>query len=313
MEDLIAIVGPTGSGKSRLAVALAQTFGGEIVSADSRQFIRYLNIGTAKPSIEERAGVPHHLLDITDPDRDFNLGDYKRLACQTIVDIQSRGRLPILVGGSGLYVWSVLEGWQVPGVQPDTAFRAILEERARIEGGEALYRQLQELDTAAAGRIDPRNVRRVIRALEVRLSQGPVLAGLPSKILPLYRMFVIGLTAERQTLYRRIDLRVDKMIEKGLVEEVRSVLARGFPPDAPGLNSVGYKEAISHLKGELDVTEMADRIKAESHRLVRHQYNWFRLNDRRVHWLDIETEYVTQAKELVAEFLKEKSKQYGFY
>ena len=313
MEHLIAIVGPTGSGKSDLAIALARTFGGEVVSADSRQFIRFLDIGTAKPTIEDRAGVPHHLLDITEPERDLNLADYQRLAYQTIDDIQSRSRLPFLAGGSGQYVWAVLEGWHIPGVQPDTVLRATLEERARKEGGEALYRQLRELDTAAADRIDPRNVRRVIRALEIRLSRGPQTARQPSKEPPPYRILVIGLTADRPILYRRIDLRVDKMIEKGLVEEVRSVLARGFPMDAPGLNSVGYKEAISHLKGELEVTEMADRIKAESHRLVRHQYNWFRLSDRRIHWLDIETEYVAQATELVGAFLKEKSEQNGFY
>ena len=313
MDHLIAIVGPTGSGKSDLAVALAQAFGGEIISADSRQLMRYLDIGTAKPSLDERGGVPHHLFDITTPDQDFNLADYQRLAYETVDDIRVRGRLPFLVGGSGLYVRAVLEGWQIPKVQPDRALRTILEERAHIEGGEALYRQLKELDAAAAGHIDPRNIRRVIRALEINLGEGQEPARSPAKIPPPYRILVIGLTTERQALYRRIDLRVDKMIEKGLVDEVRSVLAMGFTGDAPGLNSVGYKEAISHLKGELGATEMADRIKAETHRLVRHQYNWFRLSDRRIHWLDIETDYVTQAKALVTAFLKEEIEQHGFY
>jgi tRNA dimethylallyltransferase len=149
--------------------------------------------------------------------------------------------------------------------------------------------------------------------LEIHLSQGQKPSPQPSKEPPPYRMLVIGLTVERPALYRRIDLRVDKMIEKGLVEEARSVLTKGFTADAPGLNSVGYKEAISHLKGELNITEMADRIKAESHRLVRHQYNWFRLTDRRIHWLDIETEYFNQAEKLVATFMKDKSEKYGFY
>jgi tRNA dimethylallyltransferase len=313
VEHLIAIVGPTGSGKSDLAVRLAQTFGGEIVSADSRQLIRYLDIGTAKPLSDERGGVPHHLFDIINPDTDCNLADYQQLAYQTINVIQSYGRLPFLVGGSGQYAWAVLEGWQIPRVPPDRALRRVLEDRARTEGGESLYRQLQQLDIAAAELIDPRNIRRVIRALELRLGGGKELALSPSKRPPPYRILVIGLTAERSALYRRIDLRVDKMIENGLVDEVRSVLNRGFAPDAPGLQSVGYKDVVSHLKGELDLAEMADRIKAETHRLVRHQYAWFRPNDRRIRWLDVATDYITEAKELVTTFLNEKSVQHGFY
>ncbi len=310
MNQLIAIVGPTGSGKSDLGVRLARAFDGEIVSADSRQLFRYLDIGTAKPTREDWARVPHHLIDITDPGRDFNLADYQSLAYRAIADIQSRERLPFLVGGSGLYVWALLEGWQIPRVPPDPALRKTLEEQARVEGGEALYRQLEKLDPAAAGRIDPRNTRRIIRALEI--CDGTQVCA-PGKVMPPYRMLVIGLTADRQTLYRRIDSRVDKMIEKGLVEEVRSVLAMGFPTDAPGLNSVGYKEAVSYLKGELDVNEMAERIKAETHRLVRHQYNWFRLGDSRMHWLDIEADPIGKATDLVATFLKEKNTEHGFY
>jgi tRNA dimethylallyltransferase len=313
VNQLIAIVGPTGSGKSDLGVKIARSFCGEIVSADSRQLFRHLDIGTAKPSVEERAGVPHHLLDITDPGRDFNLADYQALAYGTIDDIQTRQRLPILVGGSGLYVWSVLEGWQIPRVAPNMALRKTLEERARTEGGETLYQELKEMDPHAANRIDPRNLRRVIRALEVYGGRNGHATTSPAKVTPPYRMLVIGLTAERQSLYRRIDSRVVKMIEKGLVEEVRSVLAMGFPADAPGLNSVGYKEAVSYLKGELNLNEMAERIKAETHRLVRHQYNWFRLSDTRIHWLDTGADPINKAIELVATFLNEKKEDHGFY
>jgi tRNA dimethylallyltransferase len=313
MHELIVIVGPTGSGKSNLGLRLARRFDAEIVGADSRQLFRYLDIGTAKPTIQERAEIPHHLIDITEPGLDYNLADYQGLVYRTIGGIQSRGRLPILVGGSGQYIWSALEGWQIPRVQPNAALRQTLEKRARDEGGETLYLELQNLDPLAATRIDSHNIRRVIRALEIHESKKGSVDQLPAKATPPYRMLMIGLTADRETLYRRIDSRVDKMIENGLVEEAQSVLAMGFPADAPGLNSIGYKETVSYLKGELDLKEMTDRVKAESHRLVRHQYNWFRLEDKRIHWLDISAEYFNQAVELVAGFLKEKRSEYGFY
>ncbi len=302
MNNLIAIVGPTGSGKSDLALKLARIFNGEIVNADSRQLLRYLDIGTAKPSLNERASTPHHLFDISPPGQDYNLADFQRLAYRTIDEIQSRGRLPLLVGGSGLYVWTILEGWQIPLVAPNIELRQSLEARANMEGSETLYRELVELDSEAASQIDPRNARRVIRALEIR--SGTISDNMNPRVkrMPPYRVLVIGLTASREVLYRYIDARVDKMLEKGLVEEVRSVLDMGFLSDAPGLKSVGYKETVSYLKGELDLREMADRIKAETHRLVRHQYNWFRLNDPRIHWFDVEADYFGGATQLVNGF-----------
>jgi tRNA dimethylallyltransferase len=313
LNNLIAIVGPTGSGKSDLALKLARAFDGEIVNTDSRQLLRYLDIGTGKPSINERASIPHHLFDISSPAQDYNLADFQRLAYQTIGEIQSRGRLPFLVGGSGLYVWTTLEGWQIPQVAPNIELRQSLEARAKIEGNKTLYSELIEIDPAAAGQIDPRNTRRVIRALEIRLGANSGNVNPPFKHMPPYRMLIVGLTATRDFLYRRIDARVDKMLEMGLVEEVRSVLKMEFAPDAPGLNSVGYKEALSYLKGEIDLGEMTDRIKAETHRLVRHQYNWFRLNDRRVHWFNIGTDYLGEVIQLITEFLKVTNSEYGFY
>jgi tRNA dimethylallyltransferase len=313
LNNLIAIIGPTGSGKSDLALKLSRVFDGEIVNADSRQLLRYLDIGTAKPSIKERANIPHHLLDISSPGHDYNLADFQRLAYQTIDEIQSRGKLPFLVGGSGLYVWTTLEGWQIPQVSPNMGLRQSLEARAKTEGTQTLYDELVELDPEAASQIDLRNTRRVIRALEIRL--GTISGNINPRVkqMPPYRMLVIGLTVLRDNLYHRIDARVDKMLEMGLVEEVRSVLDMGFSSDAPGLKSVGYKETINYLKGELDRAEMADRIKAETHRLVRHQYNWFRLNDQRIHWFDVETDYLGGTTQLVTGFLKEKKSEYGFY
>lgn len=313
MNNLIAIVGPTGSGKSDLALKLARLFNGEIVNADSRQLLRYLDIGTAKPSVSERKIIPHHLFDLSSPGHDFNLADFQKLAYQTLDEIQSNGSRPFLVGGSGQYVWSLLEGWQIPRIAPNPELRKELEARAEKEGTSTLYQELMELHPDVAHKIDSRNTRRVIRALEIRSST--ISGNMDSRIkqTPPYRMLVIGLTAPREPLYRRIDARVDKMIEKGLIQEVRSVLDMGFGSSAPGLNSVGYKETVSYLKGELDLRETAERIKAETHRLVRHQYNWFRLNDQRIHWFNVETDYFDRATQLVTEFLKEKKSDYGFY
>lgn len=310
---MVAIVGPTGSGKSELAVKLAQAFNGEIINADSRQLFRYLDIGTAKSYGDQPSGVPHHLIDIISPDQDFNLADYQKNAYQAVEQIQANNHLPFLVGGSGLYVWTVLEGWQIPNIAPNEEFRRSLELRANLEGGESLYRELREKDPGAAGQVDPRNVRRVIRALEICSAPVRAQAKSPAKRIPPYRMLVIGLTANREMLYRRIDARVDKMIEKGLIGEVQSVLSMGFTSDATGLNSVGYKETINYLKGELTLQEMIERIKVETHRLVRHQYNWFRLNDVRIHWLDLESDYLSEAKQLIISALKENKLDHGFY
>jgi tRNA dimethylallyltransferase len=313
LNNLIAIVGPTGSGKSDLALQLARMFDGEIINADSRQLLKYLDIGTAKPDLVTRGEVPHHLFDLSTPAQDFNLADFQQLAYQTINEIIKRGNLPVLVGGSGLYLWTVLEGWQIPRISPNSGLRQTLEARANIEGIEALFRELTQLDPEAASHIDARNARRVIRALEVRLGTTLGNGNQRTKQIPPYRMLIIGLTAPRDVLYRRIDARVDKMLEKGLVEEVESVLSMGFASDAAGFRSVGYKEVVSYLKGELDLGETLDRIKAETHRLVRHQYNWFRLNDQRIHWFNIETNFLDGATQLITEFLEEKKSEYGFY
>ncbi|AKG53512.1 tRNA dimethylallyltransferase [Dehalogenimonas sp. WBC-2] len=310
---LIAIVGPTGSGKSDLAVRLAKIYDGEVINADSRQLYRFLDIGVAKPTISDRGGIPHHLFDIIDPDKDFNLADYQKITRGSIKNVQSQNKLPFLVGGSGLYVWSVLEGWQIPQVPPNWELRQEMEEMAKSAGPEILYQRLVSIDPVAAEQIDSRNVRRVIRALEIGLSGGVKCGESQRKQPPPYHILVIGLTAERKALYDRVDLRIDKMIESGLVDEVRSLLAQGYAPDIPALKSVGYKEVISHITGEMDLTETVERIKAETHRLIRHQNNWFRLNDTRIHWLDIQQNYVTKCIKLMEEFLKEESNKHGFY
>jgi tRNA dimethylallyltransferase len=284
MNPLVAIVGPTATGKSSLALELCQTINGEIISADSRQLYRFMDIGTAKPTEEERALVPHHLIDVVNPDENFSLPLYQSKALEAIDDIQRRGKTAFLVGGSGLYVWALLEGWRIPAVPPDPALRRELEARAQSEGGEALYEKLKEIDPAAAERIDPKNVRRVIRALEV-CQQGTPFSELQIK-KPLVDSIIIGLTTDRDELYKRIDTRVDSMMKKGLVAEVESQVARGYGLDLPSMSGLGYKQIGLYLQGKTDLPAAIQQIKFDTHSFARHQYNWFRLRDKRINWFE---------------------------
>jgi tRNA dimethylallyltransferase len=289
----IAIVGPTAVGKSAFAVSLAEEIGGEIVSADSRQVYRHMDIGTAKPPPADRARVPHHLIDILDPDDDFSLAVFLRLANEAIADVQRRGRVRIVVGGTGQYAIALLEKWDVPEVAPDTSLRERLEQRAHDEGGDALYRELTRLDPDAARRIDPRNVRRVVRALEV-LGSGQKPSVRPAEA-KLFDAFVIGLTLPRSELYARIDARVDAMIAAGWVEEVEALIRMGYGPDLPSMSSLGYGELVRHLKSDWPLAEAVARIKARTHRFARQQYAWFRLTDKRIHWFDAHDEGLAAA------------------
>jgi tRNA dimethylallyltransferase len=309
MNHLVAIVGPTGIGKSHLAIRLAQVFHGEIVNADSRQVYRYMDIGTAKPTPKELSLVPHHLIDIIDPDENFSLAQFQTLAYQTIKDIHQRRTLPLLVGGSGLYVWAVLEGWKIPAVPPDPELRKRLEEKAATMGADELYQELMELDPAAAQKIDPRNLRRVIRALEVHQKMGVYFSQLQSKESPSFNVLIIGLTADRRELYRRIDLRVDKMIEEGLVAEVEKLLNMGYDFKLPSMSSIGYKQIGLFLRGEMTLAEAIQQIKFETHRFVRHQYAWFRLDDAQIHWFDIASQPDSEIEARLNEFLETESKE----
>jgi len=303
MNYLVAIIGPTATGKSQLALRLAQAFDGEIVSADSRQVYRYMDIGTAKPTHQELSLVSHHLLDIISPNEDFSLAQYQRLAYRAIDDIQKRNKLPLLVGGSGLYVWAVLEGWEIPEVPPDIDFRRSLEEKAARGETEELYQELTKIDPVAAQSIDRRNVRRLIRALEVSESAGVPFSRLQRKKTPPFNTLIIGLTAERTELYRRTDLRVDRMIEQGLVEEVKKLVGMGYDSSLPAMSGIGYKQIGMFLNGEMTLEDAVRQTKTETHRLVRRQYNWFRLKDERIHWFDIQGEIEPEILELVTRFI----------
>lgn len=303
MAHLVAVVGPTGTGKSRLAIQLAQAFDGEIVSADSRQVFRHMDIGTAKPSKRELSAVPHHLIDIINPDEDFSLAQYQRLAYEAIDGIQQRNKLPLLAGGSGLYVWSVLEGWGIPQVPPDAELRRSLEAKAARLGSEAVYRELVKVDAEAAQRIDPRNVRRVIRALEVTRHTGTPFSQLQKKEPPPFSSLIIGLTADRAELYRRIDLRIDEMIGQGLVDEVKKLIEMGYGLNLRAMSGIGYRQIGVFLKGEMSMDEAVQQIKTETHRFVRHQYGWFRLKDERIRWFDVQGEVEAEIRVEVGGFM----------
>ena len=284
-RNLIAIVGPTAVGKTALAIALAQRFDGEIVNADSRQVYTGMDIGTAKPTTAERASARHHLIDIRPPDSPISLGEYLPLAREAIRSITARGRLPILCGGSGQYVWAVLEGWKVPRVPPDPDFRARLERRLAGEGPAPLWQELRQLDPDRAATVDPDNPRRIIRALEIVNSTGSQVAAGKSAQPP-YRSLVIGLTADRAILYERSDARFDAMMAQGLLDEARCLAAAGYVLGSGALSGVGYTELGLHLAGEMTLDEAVDRAKSRTHRLVRRQYTWFKPGDARINWLD---------------------------
>jgi tRNA dimethylallyltransferase len=262
-----------------------------------------MNIGTAKPSTEELALVPHRLIDIVEPDEKFSLAQYQELAYQTISDIQSRNKLALLVGGSGLYAWSVLEGWKIPQVSPDQALRQSLEEEAKVDR-DGLYRQLVAVDPVAGQRIDPRNIRRVARALEVYRSTQVPFSRLQCKEAPPFKTLIIGLTAGRAELYRRIDARVDRMIERGLVDEVERLLKMGYDSSLPAMSGTGYKQISAFIRGEMTLSDAVQQMKFETHRIARHQYNWFRLDDSRIHWFNILNEPDSQVMRLVGEFVE---------
>lgn len=279
---LLIVAGPTAAGKTRLSLELARRFDGEIVSADSRLFYRGLNIGTAKPNAAERALVPHHLIDICDLGETVSLAQFQQAAYAAIDDIVARGRLPILVGGTGQYVMALIEGWGIPEVAPRPRLRRAL---SALGEGEAI-RWLAALDPLAAERIDSRNLRRVVRALEVTLTTGRRMTDLQRKSPPPYNSAIIGLTLDRDTLYARIDERVDRMMEQGLLAELEVLLAGGLNRRAPALSSLGYRQLLAYLDGDISLEAAVERIKYETHRFARQQATWFRPDDPRIAWFD---------------------------
>lgn len=288
---LIAVVGATATGKTSLAVNLAIEFDGEVVNGDSRLFYRGLDIATAKPTSEEKQGVPHHLLDFLDPDQTFSLAEYLEMARSRIAEITSRGKMPIVAGGSGQYVWALLEGWDVPEVEPNHLLREQLENQLEEEGIEALALQLQELAPQIAESTDLKNPRRVIRAIErVRSGLSEKESTAKKATEEPFECFVLGLSVDRNILHERVLSRLHDMISNGWKSEVESLLKRGYSKEHRSLSGIGYPQMIGHISGDYDINEAVRLTAVATNRLIRHQNNWFKQQDPRIHWFDMSHE-----------------------
>ena len=307
MNPIICIAGPTASGKTALAVALAQELGGEVVSCDSMQVYRRMDIGTAKPTAEEMHGIPHHMLDVAEPDEDFSVSRYCRMASPIVDDIVSRGKVAIIAGGTGLYMDSLIRG-NAFAPFPSTGVREKLEAQADAEGMEKIHAWLTSVDPEAAGRLHLSDRKRIIRALEVYLETGETITehnrrtqAIPPKYSPLW----LGLDFEdRAQLYHRIDRRVDIMLDMGLIDEIKGLLHSGIPEKCTAMQAIGYKEFVDALQGRGTIVEAADQVRQSSRRYAKRQLTWFRRNQA-IHWLtrgEGREEIITQARQVLREF-----------
>ena len=285
---LILIVGPTAVGKTEIALQLAERLDAEIVSADSRLFYRGMDIGTAKPTQEELARVPHHLIDIADPAESLSLAVFQQKAREAIADIHTRKKLPFLVGGTGQYIRAVTEGWTPPPVMPNERLREELEKTKEQKGIYWLYEALKKLDPVAAEKMDPRNFRRTIRALEVIMSTGRKFSEQRGQTDSHYHLITIGLTRPRPELYARVDARIEAMFANGFLEEVKGLLDEGYSPTLPNLSAIGYRECVAVLEGKITVDEAKQLIGRATRVFVRRQANWFKESDPSIQWFEVE-------------------------
>jgi len=302
---LILIVGPTAVGKTEIAIQLAERLNGEIVSADSRLFYRGMDIGTAKPSRKEQARVPHHLIDIANPDEILSLAVFQQKAHEIIADIHIRKKLPLLVGGTGQYVRAVTEGWTPPEVIPNERLRdelgkiALREER----GVYWLHEKLRELDPVAAEKIDARNFRRTIRALEVIMTTGKKFSEQRGQIDSPYHLVTIGLIRPRAEMYARVDARIAAMFANGFLDEVKSLLASGYSPTLPTMSAIGYRECIEVLEGRLKVEEAQQAIRRMTRIFVRRQANWFKESDQNINWIQVKDGIVDEIEKNIRQLI----------
>ena len=287
MNNIICIAGPTASGKTALAVELAKELNGEVVSCDSMQIYKGMDIGTAKPTPGEMQGIPHHMIDVAEPDEDFSVSRYCSLAAPIVDDILSRGKTAIIAGGTGLYMDSLIQGNDFAPF-PSTGVRERLEQEAEAQGIQVLFDRLAAVDPEAAGKLHLSDRKRIIRALEVYLETGETITAHNRKtqlIPPRYSPLWLGLDFEnRADLYGRIDRRVGLMLEQGLIAEIQGLLAAGIPPKCTAMQAIGYKEFVAALKGECTIGEAADQVRQASRRYAKRQLTWFRRN-KKIHWL----------------------------
>lgn len=285
---LLVLLGPTAVGKTKFSLEIAESFRCEIISGDSMQVYRGMDVGTAKASDEEKAKCIHHMIDICDPDEEFSAAMFQEKARQYILDINNRGALPFIVGGTGLYIESLCYSYQFSQSSRDEAFREEMQAVARKQGTALLHQRLQSLDSDSAARIHPNDERRIIRALEVIHQTGRPISRRrqPSSEGSAYRLCLVGLYMERQRLYRRIEERVDRMMEQGLLEEVRTLLQRGYSPQLVSMQGLGYKELIQCIQGEYDRDEAVRLLKRNTRRFAKRQLSWFR-HMKEIHWIDV--------------------------
>lgn len=289
---LLAIVGPTAVGKTEIAIEVAERIKGEIISADSMQIYKYMDIGTAKPTKEEKKGVPHHLIDIIEPDEEFSVADYKYLAEKVIEDVSKRRNVPILTGGTGLYINAVCYNYAFSNFHKDDNLRKELEEKAKNYGNEYLYNILKEVDPKSAEKIHVNNRKRLIRALEVFFGTGKPFSFFEEetkKRTSPYDLLIFGLTRPREELYDRINKRVIKMIEQGLIDEVKSLLKKGYSKDLNSMQGLGYKETIEYLEGKITLDEAIYKIQRDTRHYAKRQFTWFKKN-KDIIWLDVSKE-----------------------
>lgn len=285
----VIIAGPTAAGKTEYAIKVAQALDGEIVSADSMQLYKFMDIGSAKPTPEEQRAVPHHLIDLIDPRQEFSVARYRELAREAVFDIHNRGKLPIVCGGTGLYINSIMYDMDFSGASKDEGFRQEMEELVAREGHEYLHLMLRSIDAEAAERIHPNNTKKIIRALEIARSTGSVPKEFEESFKPVGDMefCLIGLTRERANLYDRINQRVDKLMEAGLAEEVGSLIGMGLKAEDISMKGIGYKELIGALNGLYSIDEAIDLIKKNTRHFAKRQLTWFRRYDD-MNWFDLD-------------------------
>ena len=294
---LVVFVGPTAVGKTEVSIRLAQRLHAEIVSADSRQFYRGMDIGTAKPTPTQRALVPHHLVDIADPDDTVTLAVFQRLALDAISGVHMRGHLPLLVGGTGQYIRAVVRGWRPPPVRPDPRLRCALEHLILDRGALWLHSRLERMDPPAAQGIDYRNARRTIRALEVILTSGHRFSSQRAEADSSYHVISIGLVLPRPELYRRIDARIEQMFAAGLLHETQVLLSRGYSPTLPAFSAIGYHECVKVISGVMQLDEAKAAIRRRTRVFVRRQANWFKDSDPSIRWFAVDDGTVVSAIE----------------
>lgn len=303
MQKLLVIVGPTAVGKTDIAIQLAHKLQGEVVSADSMQVYRGMDIGTAKPTPAEQEDIPHHLIDIVEPGEPFSVAEYQTMAREKITEIGQRGHLPILAGGTGLYVRAVIDHYNFIPADTDWELRAKLRRQAAEAGLDALYQWLQEVDPVVAQRIHPNDERRIVRALEVYQTTGQPLSFWEQQVddsQPLYDLLMVGLTRPREELYDRINQRVDLMVQAGLIDEARRLLQAGLKEDFIARQAIGYKELFAYLRGEETIDAALATLKRNTRRYAKRQLTWFRA-DKRVQWvqLDADTSSATACREIL--------------